>query len=182
MRKTVAALLVFGLIWSSADIALANLVTKWLKYGTLPNGTQTTLLGSELASVGNNACSPIATTARDFSVGGGVSDGFLFCSVTGNFTFGAFPAANSSVTLILLKSDDGGSTYENTPNCSTINLGRRPDAELPATTGQTGTVVSVTIQCPTTLVKAIAKNNNTGATLSSGTIKILPFTPMGVPQ
>lgn len=176
--KRATALLLALLVWASADAALAALVTKWLK-----QSAQTTLLNAELNNIGSGSFTA-ASNPIDFSVGQSTRDGYLFCSLEGNFTFGASVTnANTGVTVWLLTADDG-TNYENTPT-SSITLGRRPDAVLPATTGQAGTRVRVVIMCPNGLVKAVAKNDGTGQTLNgSGVnfIKVLPYTPEAIAQ
>lgn len=175
--KRATALLLAVLVWLYAADVMAALVTKWLK-----QSAQTTLLNTQLDSIANNAYTA-ASSAIDFSVGQSTRDGYLFCSLEGNFTFAGNPTANSSITVWLLTADDG-TNYENTPT-SSIGLGRRPDADLPVTTGQAGTRVRVPILCPNGLIKAVAKNNGTGQTLNgSGVnfIKVLPFTPEAISQ
>jgi hypothetical protein len=154
----------------------AAIVTKWLVMGT-----QTTLLSTELNSLGNNNYTS-ASSAIDFSVGQANRDGYLYCSVEGKFAFLANPTASTSVTVWLLGVDDG-TNYEDTPT-SAVGLGRLPDVVLPVTTGQTATRVRRVILCPKGSIKAVAKNDGTGQAMASSgnTIKVLPFTAEGIAQ
>lgn len=163
----VSALLLLG------SIVHAAVVTKWLL------GVQSTLLGTELNSLSNNAFSVAGATYNN-TVGGGTGDGYVLCDVEGVFTFAAAPTANTGVSVWLLMTSDG-SNFENAPTAS-VTLGRAPDVVLPVTTGQAGTRVIRRLLCPWGNFKAIAKNDGTGQAMaaSGNTIKMRFVTPEGI--
>lgn len=172
MRKKLVTLTLAVLLGCSHS-SRAAVITKWLL------GNQTTVLSTELNSLGNNAFTAASGTINN-TVAGGTGDGYTLCDVEGVFVFAAAPTANTGVTVWFLMTSDG-SNFENAPTAS-ITLGRLPDVVLPVTAGQTGTRVVVRTLCPWGNFRALAKNDGTGQSMaaSANTIKVRFVTPEGM--
>lgn len=170
MRR-VSVLSFLGILFLSTMLVAAPITTE------LAVGTVTTVLSTELNSLGNNAFS-VASGIMDNRIGQTLN-GYLICRIEGKFTFAASPTANTGVSGWFLKNVDA-TNYEDTPT-SSIALGRAPDFVLPVTTGQTATRVIVDIMCPAERFKVVAKNDGTGQAMSASanTIKVLPVTWQG---
>ena len=165
-------LLVLGLLlWALVTRLQAAVTTEWAV------GSVTTLLSTELNSLGNNSFSSASAT-YDNRIGQ-TGNGYTACRIELVATFAANPTANTAVVLWFLKSADG-TNFENTPT-SSIGLGRPPDVVLPVTSGQTGTRVMVDTLCPAERFKVSVKSDGVGQAMaaSGNTVKLLPVTPQG---
>jgi hypothetical protein len=165
--RGLGALLALAL--SAALVQAAPIITKQL------TGSPSTLLS--LTTLTNNSWSAVGS---NFNNGvGQTGDGYLFCELQGAFTFAAAPTPGTAVQVMLLRSQDGGTTFEDT-STSTVKLGRLPNVTLPVTSGQPGTKVTLEIKCPPGIFRAQALNDGTGQTITTGTISIRMLTPEGV--
>lgn len=104
---------------------------------------------------------------------GQTGQGYLTAVVECSFTFLANPTAGTAVPIWFLKSGNG-TNFEDT------TTSRAPNVSCPVTAGQVGTRVSFdNIRLPAWRFQAIALNDGTGQTISSGTISVTITTTQG---
>ena len=140
-------------------------------------GTATTLLSTELNSLGNNAYTAASAT-YDNSIGA-TGNGALRCRFELLVVHAANPTASTAWVIFLSRSADG-TNFEPTPTAS-IGPGTALPVSFPVNTGQTTTRGVVDIDCPAGKFKATAKNDGTGqaAAATNNTLKIWPITIQG---
>ncbi|HEY2250894.1 MAG TPA: hypothetical protein VGH74_07520 [Planctomycetaceae bacterium] len=139
-------------------------------------GSSADILTSELNSLAASAWTALGAAYNNTIAGGG-GDGYVQALVRLVCTLAANATAGSGFNLILAKSLDAGSTYEDTSTAS-VALNRTFDVFLPYTTGQATTNVSIPIWLPPGLWKPYGQNTDAShAMTSSGNkVSILPFT------
>ncbi len=142
-------------------------------------GTATNLLTTELNAIANNGYASAVGTAYNNTLGS-TGNGATRCRLELFITFAAAPTANTAVVVYLMKSADGGSTYEPTPS-ATIAPGSALQVVFPVNSGQAATRGVQDIDCPPGLFRATVKNDGTGqaATASGHTLKVTPITLQG---
>lgn len=92
-------------------------------------------------------------------------------------TFGAGPSAGGAVKVWLLR-EDGSGNYED--GGSSVIPARSPDFVFPVRATDTTQIENLEISLPPGTFKALCRNDATGQTISSGTIKFLAFTRQAV--
>lgn len=145
----------------------------------LATRTATTVYTTELNSKASNAWLSASAVVNN-TIGGAGGEGYMRCYVEFASTFAANPTANGALVGWFLKTVDGGTSYEDTPN-GTVTLNRLPDVVLPVNTGGTTTRVTVETRCPAGNFKFVGQLNGTGQTTSASgnTVKIFWATPQG---
>lgn len=134
----------------------------------LVSGTTTTVL--TLSSLTNNSRSSAGATYDPRQ--GQTGLGYLNVVVECTLTFGTTPTAATAVSIWFLKSTDG-STFEATTTT------RVPDVSCPVIATTSAQRVSFYTRLPALRFQAIALNDGTGQTISSGTISVTPITTQG---
>jgi len=133
------------------------------RHGSDPSTLETTSLNS-LTSTGT-------VTGAAFS-----NDGYMFADFELNITYGTNPTAGSIIQLALLRSIDGGSTYEDAPGDGGVVGG----FVLAATTSAQKLTVRVANLPPGHFKPYIAAKTTGQTAASSGnTLKMTRFTPEG---
>jgi hypothetical protein len=140
-------------------------------------GSATTLLSTELNSIGSNSYTN-ASAIYDNSIGA-AGNGALRCRLELLVVYGTTPTANTAWVVWLSRSADG-TNYEPTPS-ATVGPGTAFAVSFPVNSGQLTTRGVVDIDCPAGKFKATAKNDGTGqaAAASGNTLKIWPIILQG---
>ena len=147
---------------------------EWANLGT----TQTAIAGSALNAMTNNAL--VLGSAITWAQGTSGILGYIWGRVQLTFKFQTGPTTNTGFSLWFIKSQDAGSTFED----STAAPPRPPDVTLLAHafggTGDTNAhTVSKDVMIPPGTWKALLKNDGTGQTLTANnTDNVLTVTPL----
>jgi hypothetical protein len=138
--------------------------------------TQTSLLTTGLNSLASNS---LAVSAAFDNTQAAAGDGYTLCDVELVVTYGSAPAANTSVTLWFLATQDG-TNYEDGDASTTP--ARLPDCVFPLRAVTTAQRIIRRVSLPWGVFKALARNDGTGQAMASSanTLKIRPVTRMGV--
>lgn len=145
----------------------------------LATRSATTVYTTDLNTKASNAWI-IASAVINNTIGGAAGEGYMRCYMELALSFAANPTANGAFVGWFLKTVDGGTTYEDTPN-GTVTLNRLPDMVLPVNTGGTTTRVTVETRCPAGNFKIAGQLSGTGQTTSGSgnSLKIFWATPQG---
>lgn len=137
-------------------------------FQNLISGTTTTVI--TFSSLANNARSSPGTMydPRQGQTGLGYMNVVVVCDLT----FAAAPTSGTAVSVWFAKSLDG-TTFEDS------TTSRVPDIVCPVTPSQVGTRVSFYTRLPALRFRAVALNDGTGQTISSGTVSVTPVTTQG---
>ena len=153
---------------------------EWAGLGT----TQTAIAGTALNAMANTALVLGSAVAWVQATGGIV--GFVWGRVQLTFKFQSGPTTNTGFDVWFLKSQDGGSTFEE--GSTSVVPARPPDLTFLAHdyggTGDTNAhTVSKDVLIPCGSWKALLKNDATGQSLTaSNTDNILTVTPLSTQQ
>lgn len=149
---------------------------EWANLGT----TQTVITGTALNNMANNALVLGSAVTWTQAIGGIL--GYIYGRVQMLFKFQVGPTTNTGFSLWFVKSQDGGTTYED----GTAAPPRPPDVTFLGHayggTGDTAThTVSKDILLPPGTWKALLKNDGTGQSLAAtNTDNILTITPLSI--
>lgn len=157
---------------------MATMTQKWAALGT-----ETVLMSNtNLSALANNAL--FLSAAYNNVQGGGGGDGYVLCRITVIITMAVAAAANTGFPIWILKSQDGGTTYE--AGGTGYTPLRMPDLVCPAPVDTTQRVVMFDRYLPAGFIKALMKNDNTGQALKTDTssagslVSITPISPQMV--
>lgn len=139
-------------------------------------GAQAALMGTEMDSLANNAAVPAASAFSNAQ--GGAGDGYVFCDLELVVTFAAAPAANTGVSLWLLRTQDGVNFED---GATGVVPARAPDVVFPTRGVTTAQRIIRQAWLPAGVIKALVLNDGSGVAFSTGnTLKIRPITRQGV--
>lgn len=149
-------------------------------------GTAATLLSTELNSLANNSSvissvinsngvfDNTAGTGSSSTTGDGYERGYLTLHLA---ALAGSPAGNTSIDIYLIKSLDGGTTYED--GSSSILPTARPDVQFSLDASRaTAQTLTRLVFLPACKFKILARNNGTAQTLASSanTVILVPAT------
>ena len=142
-------------------------------------GTETVVMSnSDLSGLANNALF-LSAAYNNVQAGGG-GGGSVLCRVTFTLTMAVAAAANTGFPFWVLKSPDGGTTYES--GSTSYTPLRMPDCVCPAPVDTTQRVVAFDILLPAGFVKFLLKDDATGQALKTDTsstgskVTVTPYT------
>lgn len=126
-----------------------------------------------ISSLANNALA-VGYGYNNVQAGGG-GDGYTLTEVEFQGTFASAPSDNTALTIWFLAQLSDGSTYE--VGDSSLTPSRLPDVTIPLKNSN-GASQPTTRFCtlPPGTVKPLVRNDGTGQTLTSGIIRIRPYT------
>lgn len=135
-------------------------------------GSQTTLLSTELNSLGSGSTSN-AGSAFDNTIGQ-TGDGYVLCDVELVVTHASSPAAGGAHQVWFLQSQDG-TNYDD--GSSSVTPPRAPDLVINVRAVSTAQRITKRALLPAGKFKAIQRNDASTALASSGnTLKVRPVT------
>jgi hypothetical protein len=118
----------------------------------------------------------LAISAAINNTQGGDTDGYTLALLVLTVDFVSAPTAGTACSVWLLRSGDGGSTYEDGGTSTTP--ARTFDGQLPLLASTAAQTVSCIVQLPPGYFKVLLKNDGTGQAFpSSGSLlKLTPYT------
>lgn len=139
-------------------------------------GSQSTLLSTELNSLGNNS---LAIGSAFDNTQGQTGDGYVLCDLELCVTYGTAPTAGTACAFWFLLSQDG-TNYED--GGTSLTPAREPDVTFPVRNVNTAQRIIKRAWLPQGLWKPLLKNDGTGQNFpsSGSTLKVRPVTFQGV--
>jgi hypothetical protein len=128
-------------------------------------GTETVLMtNTNLSALANNA---LFLSAAYNNTQGNTGDGYVLCRITATLTMAVAATANTGFSLWILKSQDGGTTYE--AGGTGYTPLRLPDVVFPAPVDTTQRIVMRDVWLPAGFLEFLLKNDGTGQALKTDT-------------
>lgn len=137
---------------------------------TLVSGSVSSVLGTELNSLANNA----QAISAAYTAGGG----YVMAEVELYVSYGSAPTASTGCTVWFLRAIDD-TNYED--GDASVTPGRLPDAVFPLRAVNTAQRITRRVLIPPGTFKVLLRNDGTGQAMaaSSNTLKIKPVTYQG---
>lgn len=157
---------------------MATTTEKWAALGT----ESIVMTNTNLSALANNAL--FLSSAYNNVQGGGGGDGYVLCRVTATITMAVAASTATGFSIWILKSQDGGTTYE--AGGTGYTPLRNPDLVIPAPVDTTQRVVMRDILLPAGFMKFLMKNDATGqalktdATSAGSQLTVTPITYQAV--